>query len=386
MNSLVIELAGLQKLLSVLQREGYTVIGPTVRSGAIVNAEIHSIDDLPRGWGDEQEPGHYRLRRRADDALFGFATAAQSAKPLFFPAAVELWKGHRTAAGFAADGDQEGDCETAPRYALLGVRSCDVHALAMHDRILGERRGRPGVDADYVDRRRGTFVVAVTCSDPGSTCFCASMGTGPRPEKHFDLLLTELVDPPRHRFLIEAGSERGSAILAELPGKPPTAQDVSAAEHVAERAASRMGRTLDTEGLREALYAGAESPVWADVASRCLSCANCTLVCPTCFCSSVADTSSVADATASRRRIWASCFTADFSYLHGGAVRGSVASRYRQWMTHKFASWVDQFGASGCVGCGRCITWCPAGIDVTAEAAAIRAEQDAAAAEAGRAR
>ena len=134
-----------------------------------------------------------------------------------------------------------------------------------------------------------------------------------------------------------------------------------------------MGRTMDTDGIKDLLYRNLEHPRWDDVAARCLAYGNCTLACPTCFCSSVEDGSDFAGDEAGRQRVWDSCFTLDHSYLHGGSVRVSTRSRYRQWMTHKLATWIDQFGTSGCVGCGRCITWCPVGIDITEEVAAIRA-------------
>jgi len=141
---------------------------------------------------------------------------------------------------------------------------------------------------------------------------------------------------------------------------------------VTENAVRHMGRRLDTDGLRDLLYANADNPQWDDVASRCLSCTNCTMVCPTCFCTNVEDVADLTGNEAERHRVWDSCFNADFSYIHGGTVRTSGRSRYRQWMTHKLAAWHDQFGSSGCVGCGRCVTWCPAAIDITAEAAAMR--------------
>ncbi|NJL33712.1 MAG: sulfite reductase subunit A, partial [Chloroflexaceae bacterium] len=115
---------------------------------------------------------------------------------------------------------------------------------------------------------------------------------------------------------------------------------------------------------------------WEQVAERCLSCANCTMVCPTCFCSTVEDTTALDGSHAERWRKWDSCFTVDFSFIHGGTVRRETRTRYRQWMTHKLAAWIDQFGTSGCVGCGRCIVWCPVGIDITAEIAAMRASDD----------
>ena len=372
----VLDRAGLQALVDALRERGYTVLGPVVRDGAVVPSPVTSVDELPRGWGDEQDGAFYRLRRRGDDALFGFASGAQSFKPVLFPARQLLWQGRRTGDGFAVDGAPDpGDRYGRPPYALLGVRSCDLHAIGIHDRVL---LGRAEADAHYAEARRGAFVVAVACSDPGGTCFCVSMRTGPRPETGFDLCLTEIgTAADAHRLLVEVGSDRGGEILAALPASRvavASEADRAAAARVTEVAAARMGRELDTDGLRDVLYAGAESPRWDDVAARCLACTNCTLVCPTCFCTSVDDESDLTGDLVSRVRGWDSCFTGDFSHLHGGSVRASVRSRYRQWATHKLASWHDQVGTSGCVGCGRCITWCPAAIDITEEAAAVRAE------------
>ncbi|MEU5265530.1 4Fe-4S dicluster domain-containing protein [Amycolatopsis sp. NPDC021455] len=114
-----------------------------------------------------------------------------------------------------------------------------------------------------------------------------------------------------------------------------------------------------------------KSPLWEEVASRCLTCANCTMVCPTCFCTTTEDVTDLSGEHAERHQRWASCFELDFSYVHGGSVRTSGASRYRQWFSHKLGTWHEQFGTSGCVGCGRCIAWCPAGIDITEEAAKL---------------
>ena len=373
----LIDVDGLQALLRDLRARGFTVIGPTVRGSAIVNGPIGDVDDLPRGWGDEQGPARYRLRRRDDDAFFGFAAGAQSAKPVFFPADELLWRGRRTPDGRGVEvegGPDRGDAGTPSEgpYALLGVRSCDLAALGIHDTVL---TGRRVGDAHYAARRAGTFVVAVACSDPGGTCFCASMGTGPRPERGrgapFDLSLTELLEGG-HRFVVEVGSDRGAELLDAIGAPAAAVPDVDAAARVSELAGGRMGRRLDTDGLKDLLYANVESPRWDDVASRCLSCTNCTMVCPTCFCTTVVDVSDLTGQEGERHRVWDSCFDADFSYIHGGVVRESSRSRYRQWMTHKLAAWQDQFGSSGCVGCGRCVTWCPAAIDITAEAAALR--------------
>jgi sulfhydrogenase subunit beta (sulfur reductase) len=360
----VLDERGLATLLEELRARGYQLIGPTVRDGAIVHAEISTVDDLPRGVTDEQAPGRYRLTPGGDGLLFGFAAAATSWKPFLYPSYRTVW----TAT------DASAAPEPAPREdtrrAFLGVRSCDLHAIAVQDTVLSSRGL---VDLDYAARRARTFVVAVTCGRPGGTCFCVSMGTGPRPSTGYDLTLTELLDAQGHRFLTEAGTAAGEQVLAALPGRPPTGADAAAADGVVAVSAAAMGRTVDTTEIRDLLYDNAEHPRWADVASRCLSCTNCTMVCPTCFCVSTTDTVDLTGAV-SRSREWDSCFLPGHSALHGEPVRRSTETRYRQWLTHKFGSWIDQFGTSGCVGCGRCLTWCPAGIDVTEELAAIRGE------------
>jgi sulfhydrogenase subunit beta (sulfur reductase) len=162
-------------------------------------------------------------------------------------------------------------------------------------------------------------------------------------------------------------------VLADVASRPASDAEVADGARRVEAAADRMGRTLETRGLAEALLRSLDHPRWDAAAERCLACGNCTLACPTCFCTTVEDTTDLTGAFAERTRRWDSCFTLDLSYIHGGPVRPSLRSRYRQWATHKLATWAGQFGTAGCVGCGRCITWCPAAIDLTEEVAAIAA-------------
>jgi sulfhydrogenase subunit beta (sulfur reductase) len=356
----------LGRLIEALLRRGYEVIGPSVRDGAIVYDRVESVAELPAGWTDEQEPGRYRLKRRDDGALFGYAVGPQSWKKYLHPPEVRLWSAQRQDGTFRILNN-----ETRPKqpYAFLGVRACDLAAIGVQDRVLLEDKYR---DPIYEGRREGAFVVAVQCTQAAVTCFCASMGTGPRVQRGFDLALTELLAPGGHRFVVEAGSDRGSEVLAELEAAPANEEDRREAEAAVDRAARQQVRSIDTTGIKDLLYQNFEHPRWDEVAGRCLACANCTMVCPTCFCTTVEDVSDVAGDHAERWRRWDSCFTLSFSYIHGGSVRTSAKARYRQWMTHKLASWIDQFGSSGCVGCGRCITWCPVGIDITEEARAIR--------------
>ncbi len=357
----------LDDLIEALRRRGYRVLGPTVRDGAIVYDELEDAAQLPTGWTDRQEPGSYRLERRDDEARFGYAVGPHSWKRFLFPPRVQLWRAR--ANGGAPVVEEEPPDETA--LAFLGVRACELRAIAIQDRVFLEGKF---VDRDYAARREGAFLVAVNCTEPGGNCFCASMDAGPRVADGYDLVLTELLDG-EHRFLAEAGSERGAELLAELPSRPAAEADSAAAAGAIDAAAGRMGRTMETAGLRDLLATRLEHPRWDDVAERCLTCSNCTLVCPTCFCSSVEDTSDLAGEETARTRVWDSCFSLDYSYIHGGSIRTSARSRYRQWLTHKLGTWVDQFGTSGCVGCGRCITWCPVGIDITEEVAALRKEE-----------
>ena len=354
------------RMLELLREDGYRLLGPTVRDGAIMHDVITSIDDLPEGVGEAQERGTYRLRARGDQALFGYAVGPQSWKPSFFAPTVRLWRARRRDGGFTV----LEDASAQPRLALIGARSCDLHAIAIQDRIFEEG---PFVDPSYAARRSNTFVVAVQCGQAGGTCFCVSMETGPRATFGFDLALTELLDERGHRFVVEIGTEAGRALIERVGPDATTPEDEREADAIVARTASQMGRSMATGGIKELLYDNPEHPRWDDVASRCLACTNCTLVCPTCFCSTVEDTTDLAGEHAERVQRWDSCFTMGHSYLHGGSVRASIKARYRQWLTHKLASWIDQFGTSGCVGCGRCITWCPAAIDITEEVAAIRA-------------
>lgn len=360
--------ADLEQLFRALRERGLRVLGPTVRDQAVVLAELTSAAELPRGVGDLQAPGSYRLRERGDGAYFGFNAGPHTFKQHLFPPREPLLTIRRR--------ERTQLVEPAPlpreRWALLGVKACDLAAIQVQDRVF-----MPAADAGFADpryraRREHAFIIVTECTQAAATCFCVSMGTGPAARGGFDLALTEVLQADAHYFLCRAGSAAGAELLAALPTTPADSDQLhSAAAAVAP--AAQQQRAIATAGIKEALYAAVNHPHWDDVASRCLSCSSCTLVCPTCFCSATSDSADLPATQAERARRWDSCFNLDHSYLHGGPVRGAVASRYRQWLTHKLASWIDQFGTSGCVGCGRCITFCPVGIDITRECAALRA-------------
>jgi len=360
--SRVIDREGVDALIQVLIDRGYEVVGPTVRGQTILYDSITSTEDLPVGLRDRQEAGTYRLEERGDGALFGYVVGPQSFRRFTTPPGAVFWKGVRSNDGF-----ETVEPEEPPKYAFFGARPCEVAALKIQDDVYFTAG-----DSLYTERRNRSFTVAVNCTEPAPTCFCDSLGTGPGVSEGYDIALTEVIDGDRHIFLAEAGSAEGSDVLSRLTDREALDEELVNAHRMVVRAADHMGRYLDTDGLKEVLQSNLENPYWDEIAKRCLSCTNCTLVCPTCFCSSIEDHLSLDGLEAERIRTWDSCFTLEFSYVNGGPVRPSTGPRYRQWLNHKLASWQDQFGSIGCVGCGRCITWCPVGIDITKEAAVIR--------------
>jgi ferredoxin len=363
------------QLIGALERRGYAVIAPTVRDGAIVLDHVHGVAALPVGWTDEQEAASYRLHRRDDRSLFAYAVGPHSPRRYLSAPSRTLWSAVRIGNGFELDDD----VADPPPYAFVGVRACELAAIAVQDRVL---RDGSHPDPAYVQARERAFFVGVNCGSPAATCFCTSMGTGPAVETGHDLAATELLDDARHELLVEVGTERGAEVLAEIQSivswRPATDEDLDAGRHIITRTVEQMTRRLEPTVARDVLISNLEHPRWDDVAGRCLSCTNCTLVCPTCFCTAVEDVTSLDGDRAERVERWDSCFTLGHSTVHGaGSVRGDTRSRYRQWLTHKLSTWWDQFDVSGCVGCGRCIAWCPAAIDLTEEVAAMAIGTDA---------
>ena len=356
---------GFELLLRTHKEKGYQITGPKIRDGAVVLGTIDSSSRMPRGVRDHHGPGRYRLEETGDGSWFSYTLGSDSWKKLFYPSSRRLYESTRNG------GLLEISAEPARESlkALIGVRPCELKALAVQDKVLAEGEY---VDRHYVAARRDNFIVAVNCTVPGGTCFCASMGSGPRAGGGYDIALTELGGDGDGRFLARSGTHLGEELLAATASAKADESDLELENRLLEAATAMMGRTLDTDGLAAQLADASDHPRWEEVAERCQACANCTMVCPTCYCHTVEDSTDLSGSTAERTRVWDSCFTADHSYLHGGSVRESRSARYKQWLTHKLSSWHDQFGSSGCTGCGRCITWCPVGIDITEEAQAVR--------------
>jgi len=360
---------GLDALVRELARADYRVVGPRVRDGAIVHDEVSSGDDLPTGCATQQAPGRWRMLIDDEPTRFGWTPGADSWKHFFTPAHQEVLRIRRHDGSWVTETPPPPDRP----LALVGARDCELRALDVLDRVMLESE-HP--DPRYAARRRAVFVVAVTCGVPSATCWCTSIGGGPEPQHGFDLRLTELHDADGHRLLVDAATAAGREVLERLPGRHATDVDHVAADSVVERATDHLPLRLPGPDLPELLDGTAMDPHWERIAERCLSCGNCTMVCPTCFCSTFDDTTALTDDGSAaletvRSRHWSSCFELDHSNLAGRPVRATIASRYRQWLTHKLETWPQQFGVTGCVGCGRCTTWCPAAIDIVHEAAVL---------------
>ena len=366
---MICSIAQFQQLLDIIMRQGYKLIGPTIRDEVIIFDEIHSAQDLPIGWGDEQEAGRYRIKARADKAYFGYNVGQHSWKQFLFPSQERLCSGRKQ------DGriQMEKPEPIKEKMAFLGVRACDMQAILVQDKVFNHKLA---VYGQYQQRRANTLIIAVNCTTAANTCFCASMNTGPAVKGGYDLALTEVIDDQRHHFLFTSGSAEGEALCLQLDLPPAEQADWERAQGLVEKTKEKMFRRVDNANIHQVLMGSWSSERWDKVAERCINCANCTLVCPTCFCSNTEDKVSLDGAHVERWQSWDSCFNLSHSNIVGGSVRASASSRYRQWLTHKFGTWWDQFGTSGCVGCGRCIAWCPVGIDVTEELTLLQLEQN----------
>lgn len=350
-----------QQLLHLIKHDGYKLLAPTIRNEVIILDEIASAEDLPVGWMDEQDPGYYRLKRRSDQAYFGYNLGPHSWKKYLFPPREKLFSARKQANGLVVFQESPPVIE---KMAFIGVRACEIQAISIQDRVF---KHKLAVYQQYQQRRENLFIVAVNCTRAVNTCFCVSMDTGPEVKEGYDLSLTEVINDREHFFVVAVGSAEGESFCKQLGLRSAAQTQSQAASLLVEKNKENMMREVDNGHVHKMLEGSWNCKRWDQVAQRCINCANCTMVCPTCFCSDTEDKVSLDGSQVDRWQSWDSCFTLSHSYVHGGSIRESAKSRYRQWLTHKFGTWWDQFGVSGCVGCGRCIAWCPVGIDVTEE-------------------
>jgi sulfhydrogenase subunit beta (sulfur reductase) len=360
----------LGRLISLLAEQGYEVLGPRIEGPAIRWGPIGGLNDLPAGVGVETSPGHYRLREHAGPERFAWGPSPDSLKRwLHVPEErfVQAVKDNGNGA-FHILPDKSPEDPVPARLAFLGLRPCDLAALARLDRVFLEG---PYIEEGYAARRRGALMIVANCTTVLDTCFCASMDCGPGAGAGYDIALTERVSEETATYLAEPGSARGLALLDAITAPRAEARFISECRDACKQAAAGQKRQVEWRSAPAVMLRSFDHPRWEQAARRCLACGNCTLACPTCFCVNTIEHTAIDGQSGERSRFWDSCFTQNFSYIHGGSVRTSVKSRYRQWLGHKLAWWQQQFGTPGCTGCGRCISWCPAGIDITEEYASL---------------
>ena len=355
-----LEIQQIEKLFESVRSQVDYIVGPKLSQGAICLETVENFSELPRGFRDKQDAGSYNLEATNSDSLFQYSVGPNSLKKFLHPAKQKLWTASKNQ---LEDTDFHEEEAPTSRIAFFGMRSCDVKSLEILDRVFLESGF---TNSQYEKQRKDVVLITASCAEPSSVCFCTSMDHGPKPQK-FDLNIIEIYSESSHFFLLQVGSKIGEIIAGSINLEKASTEEIQQSEDSYLRAVQKIERTLETKDLKEKIQDNLESPQWDKIADKCLSCANCTMVCPTCFCSTSYDQSDLEGNHVERWLNWDSCFNNDFSYIHGGAVRSSTKSKYRQWLSHKFSSWFDQFGSSGCVGCGRCIAWCPVGIDLTVE-------------------
>ena len=348
-------------LLSELRLRGIHCVGPQVENDCIVYKSLDQVPALPTGIEIEQAAGRYTIHYTGTPRSFAWANGPQALKPILFAPRETLWSCQKDLQGSLEFLHSQADVHPT---AVIGVRACDLAALALLDQhfLYGKHP-----DPWYRSRRQALLIIAVNCTHPSATCFCHSTGDGPEVRGPYDVLLDELEDG----YIVRSGSTVGNELINSLPLQAVTREQKKLVEAQNTQAIKQQTRSLPSKNLYQSLFERLNHPHWQTVADRCLSCGNCTSVCPTCFCYHEIDEPTLDGSESKHVREWDSCFTQGHSYIHGYTVRTDTRLRYRQWLTHKLGSWHEQYGRSGCVGCGRCITWCPVGIDLTEEIPAI---------------
>lgn len=246
--------------------------------------------------------------------------------------------------------------ENGKKRVVIGSRPCDAVSLPILDAVFSWDYK----DSFYLDKRKNTTIVSIACDEIEESCFCTSFGDiSPSSREGSDLLLTAMGDD----YYVEVVSEKGSKIIEDNSGLFKDVEDVGAKDQKQEKVKEKVKRSLKIEGLKEKLDINFESPIWQEISQKCLGCAACTYLCPTCHCFDIQD--EMKKSVGKRVRNWDSCAFGHFTQMPGHQPRTKRFQRFRQRVMHKFKYYVDKFNKIACVGCGRCIENCPVNMDIT---------------------
>ncbi|HEU19513.1 MAG TPA: 4Fe-4S ferredoxin [Deltaproteobacteria bacterium] len=297
----------------------------------------------------------FKVLEKGEEPLLTYANTKNAPKNFFFPQTETMMGYMRTERGMELKGDNIADMGDA---VLFGARPCDVRSFILLDYVFDQEKYK---DPYYIDKREKTTIVSLACvTPPYSTCFCTSVGGHPMIVEGADVVLTDVGD----NYLAEFITPKGQTILAKL-GDLPTADDATLAkkEELVKKAEGEIKSQVAGSAIKPWLDENFEHPFWDTIHKSCLACGTCTYLCPTCHCFDITD--EVKGDEGKRVRTWDSCmywlFTIETS---GHNPRTSQKQRWRQRLLHKFRYFVDNFGAIACVGCGRCVMYCPVNIDI----------------------
>ncbi|MGD0276344.1 MAG: 4Fe-4S dicluster domain-containing protein [Syntrophales bacterium] len=295
----------------------------------------------------------FKALEKGEEPLVRYANSKNAPKNFFFPHTELMMKYTRTPKGmtFKEKGPE------APEAVLFGVRPCDARSLVLLDRLFDQEKYR---DNYYIERRARITVISMACVHPPyATCFCTSVDGAPVSSDGADILITDVED----NYLVEFLSEKGQKYLSYFGNAAADEAAVARKEEIARQAASEIKSHIPAKEIKPILDVNFEHPFWNTIHQKCLACGTCTFLCPTCHCFDISDEVKGADGI--RIRNWDSCMFPLFTLeTSGHNPRTTQKERWRQRAMHKFKYYVDNFNAIACVGCGRCVMYCPVNIDI----------------------
>lgn len=336
----VLEKKDLQKFLDSLKKT-YKVIGPTKKGGATAtyaHATFGFIDKI-------------------EDLEIDYKSTMLSPKIIFFPDNQPLF-GYKK----KEDGVNLKDLREVwnEQRVLLGLHPCDIAALSCLDKVFGEKGFE---DESYNNKRSKSIIIGVTCAEPQKSCFCNVLGTGPDAETGYDLLMTDLGDG----YFFRAETAIGREIISADYFKDATDQDRVRREREIERVSKELPDDLEGSGISEVMAEKYNDELWDEFSDECLTCGACNMVCPTCHCFTIKDKTTSDRSEGTRLLVWDSCHFERFAKMAGDlTVREEKSSRFKHRLYDKFYYDKERSGTVFCVGCGRCIEFCPSHIDIRA--------------------
>jgi NAD-dependent dihydropyrimidine dehydrogenase PreA subunit len=294
----------------------------------------------------------YKKIDRPDEVDLSASNPQKPAKEVFFPQSETMFRYEKAGKQHQVTSTEE----VERKRVILGARPCDIQAVLLIDQVFS---GKEYTDVYYVNKRKATTIIGMGCDHPLSTCFCSSMKGGPFSREGSDLFLIDLGEA----YLVELLTEKGTAFQNNKFLKEANTKEINSAKEIEEKASKKTDDSLSVVGIEKRLDQMLENPFWERVQEKCIGCRVCTYLCPTCHCFDIAD--EVLTNKGQRVRNWDSCLSSLYSQeTSGHNPRPTNRERTQQRIMHKFNYFPKNFDRIACVGCGRCILYCPANFDI----------------------